>query len=310
MKKIILAAVLYGIISSVLYAEKEHDRIEYTTKITTALAFPLETVTSITEHIKIPVLHFDTPLTKDNNITLKPGIDISPVSIEGKFEAAWTPVAFFEFYTGGSIGSGWNIPGLGIRGLALNTEYKMYTQYVPIDFQRMVYSFYCGGALQFDLAAFVPGEWSHLVCRIDQYGIYKGLHKTDNLTSWVWKHDSGTNRNGWRYNASYILGYQTPLPLNMIALRVETEKTFFAVPANKDKRLWGEDRFKVTFGPLFNFEITNWFSILLLAQFETLHTSHISEDVFYQNRFIHTSKQDTVHFKRVGAVFDITLKHN
>ena len=100
------------------------------------------------------------------------------------------------------------------------------------------------------------------------------------------------------------------IPLNMIALRVETEKTFFSVPADKNNRLWGEDRFKVVFGPLFNFEINSICSILLLAQFETQHISDIPEYFFYQNRFVHPTKADTVRFKRVGAVFDITLQHN
>ena len=310
MKKPSIIAAVCMVFGIAVFAEDTDKTVTYTTKISTAIAYPLEAVIGITEHIAVPAMNFNHPLTRNNNVTFKIGGDISPVSMEGKFDIVWTPIAFLELYAGVSAGSGWNIGKLNILGLALNTKNNRgNSKYTPINLTRTFYSGYVGGAFQFDLGAVVPGDWTHLVCRIDQYAVYKGISGTNNLTSWVWKHDSGQNRNGWRYNAGYILGYQMPIPLNFIAMRVETEKTFFAVPAGRNKREWGEDRIKVTFGPLFNFKVNDILDILLLAQFETKHVSIISETVFYQNRFIETSQPDTVRFKRVAALFNVSLKH-
>lgn len=161
--------------------------VGYSTSITTLISWPPEALLGVTENFTVPILNYDNPLTKDNNITFKLGAELTPVAMESKFGITWTPAAF----------------------------------------TKGVYSFTLGDAFQFDLGVVIPNDWTHVIFRVDQFALYKGMTGTGNLTSWIYQADYGTNRNGWRYGASYVAGYKMPIPLNLIALKVDTEKKLF-----------------------------------------------------------------------------------
>ena len=321
MKKLIASMMVAVLILATLSAaedgSKEKSKVKYSTNINVAIAWPLEAKLSVAEIIKVPFLNFNTAFTRGNNIAFKLRADISPVTLEGKFDIVWTPVAFFELYGGASIGSGWSITTnskLGsIHGLSFNTANATgKTTIIPINFTRAFYSGNFGGAFQFDLGAIIPTDWTHIIARIDQYFLYRGIIDADLSASWVFQNDDGTNRNGWTYFGSYVLGYQMPLPLKLIAFQIETKKTLFrGVRAGLDKSDWGEDRFSVVFGPILNFQVTDVFTITLLAQLKTVHTYNSSDDtLFYQYRTINKSIADKVKFKRVAVIFDVTLPNN
>ena len=138
--------------------------------------------------------------------------------------------------------------------------------------------------------------------------MYRAVIGVDSLTSWVFQDDDGENRNGFTYCASYVLGYQMPLPMNMIAFRLETEKTFFKVPAGRAKSTWGEDRYHLVFGPIISFKPIEQLTIMLIAQWQTTHTYSAGNlETFYQNR---TFDKDKIVFKRVGIIFDATIPNN
>ena len=320
MKKLIASMMVAVLILATLSAaedgSKEKSKVKYSTNINVAIAWPLEAKLSVAEIIKVPFLNFNTAFTRGNNIAFKLRADISPVTLEGKFDIVWTPVAFLELYGGASIGSGWSIitnSKLGsIHGLSFNTANATgKTTIIPINFTRAFYSGNFGGAFQFDLGAIIPTDWTHVIARIDQYFLYRGIIDADLSASWVFQNDDGTNRNGWTYFGSYVLGYQMPLPLKLIA-QIETKKTLFrGVRAGLDKSDWGEDRFSVVFGPILNFQVTDMFTITLLAQLKTVHTYNSSDDtLFYQYRTINKSIADKVKFKRVAVIFDVTLPNN
>ena len=321
MKKLIASMMVAVLILATLSAaedgSKEKSKVKYSTNINVAIAWPLEAKLSVAEIIKVPFLNFNTAFTRGNNIAFKLRADISPVTLEGKFDIVWTPVAFLELYGGASIGSGWSITTnskLGsIHGLSFNTANATgKTTIIPINFTRAFYSGNFGGAFQFDLGAIIPTDWTHIIARIDQYFLYRGIIDADLSASWVFQNDDGTNRNGWTYFGSYVLGYQMPLPLKLIAFQIETKKTLFrGVRAGLDKSDWGEDRFSVVFGPILNFQVTDVFTITLLAQLKTVHTYNSSDDtLFYQYRTINKSIADKVKFKRVAVIFDVTLPNN
>ena len=321
MKKLIASMMVAVLILATLSAaedgSKEKSKVKYSTNINVAIAWPLEAKLSVAEIIKVPFLNFNTAFTRGNNIAFKLRADISPVALEGKFDIVWTPVAFLELYGGASIGSGWSITTnskLGsIHGLSFNTANATgKTTIIPINFTRAFYSGNFGGAFQFDLGAIIPTDWTHIIARIDQYFLYRGIIDADLSASWVFQNDDGTNRNGWTYFGSYVLGYQMPLPLKLIAFQIETKKTLFrGVRAGLDKSDWGEDRFSVVFGPILNFQVTDVFTITLLAQLKTVHTYNSSDDtLFYQYRTINKSIADKVKFKRVAVIFDVTLPNN
>ena len=313
MKKLIVLVMAFLFILGSLSAQEEQEepksKVKYSTNINLVISYPWEGRLGVTETFKVPVLNLDNPFMRDNNIKFKLGAELTPVTIEGKFNVVWTPLAFLEVYGGASIGSGWKL--LTWHGLSLNQNKAGKTHKTPVNFKKAFYSANFGGALQFDLGAIVKSDWTHIIARIDQYFLYKGVTGVGQLDSWVIMDDNGENRNGFTYCASYVLGYQMPLPMNMIAFRLETGKTFFKVPAALDKSKWGEDRVNMLFGPIISFKPIDKLSILLIAQWKTIRDYAPGElQKFYQTRTLDKSKEDKVIFRRVGIVFDVTLPNN
>lgn len=314
MKKLIVSILVALFILGTLAAEEEKQeeskaKVKYSTNINFIANWPLEGRLSVTETIKVPVLNFDNPFMRGNNIAFKLGAELTPVTLEGKFDVVWTPLAFLEVYGGASIGSGWKLSNW--HGLSVNQNKDGKTHKVPINFQKAFYSANFGGALQFDLGAIIPTDWTHIIMRTDQYFLYRGVAGLNPLESWVILDDDGENRNGFTYCASYVLGYQMPLPMNMVAFRLETKKTFFSVPDGVDKSTWGEDRFNMLFGPIISFKPIDKLTILLIAQWKNVRSYTTDDDTtFYQTRTIDKNKGDKVIFRRVGIIFDINIPNN
>ena len=315
MKKLIASVMCAFLIFGTLSAQEEgaetkteeKPEVKYSTNINLAITYPWAAQLGVTEAIKVPFLNFDNSIMRDNNITFKLGAELTPVTLEGKFDIVWTPLAFLELYGGASVGSGWSIKE--IHGLAINKDNAGNTNKVPVNFQKAFWSANAGGAFQFDLGAVIQSDWTHIVFRTDQYFLYRAVIDVGPLASWVFQDDDGENRNGFTYCASYVLGYQMPLPMNMIAFRLETEKTFFKVPAGSAKSTWGEDRYHLVFGPIISFKPIEQLTIMLIAQWQTTHTYSAGNPTttFYQNRIF---DKDKIAFKRVGIIFDATIPNN
>ncbi|EMB20613.1 hypothetical protein HMPREF9723_02073 [Treponema denticola OTK] len=317
MKKLFIGIVLCSFLFLPLTAhEEEHKsqssehhsnkKVAYTTTINAIVTWPPQALVGVTQNFKVPLMQFDNPLTKDNNINFKIGAELSPISFEGKFGIVWTPIAFLEFYTESRVGSGWNIKTL--YGLALNKNNAGKSNYIPLNFSKSIYSFSFGGAFQFDLGAVIPNDWSHVVFRTDQAALYKAMSGVDSETSWLYQADSGENRNGWKYQASYLIGYKMPIFLDLIAMKIDVEKKLFASPKGLDNKVWGENLFLTTFGPIINFNIKKDYNIMLLAQWQTkpLYKGGGEAD-FYQTRVLDTDKKTQVKFYQVGIVFYMNI---
>ncbi|UTD08021.1 hypothetical protein E4N90_08690 [Treponema denticola] len=317
MKKLFIGIVLCSFLFLPLTAHEEshksqsseyhsNKKVAYTTTINAIVTWPPQALVGVTQNFKVPLMQFDNPLTKDNNINFKIGAELSPISFEGKFGIVWTPIAFLEFYTESRVGSGWNIKTL--YGLALNKNNAGKSNYIPLNFSKSIYSFSFGGAFQFDLGAVIPNDWSHVVFRTDQAALYKAMSGVDSETSWLYQADSGENRNGWKYQASYLIGYKMPIFLDLIAMKIDVEKKLFASPKGLDNKKWGENLFLTTFGPIINFNIKKDYNIMLLAQWQTkpLYKGGGEAD-FYQTRVLDTDKKTQVKFYQVGIVFYMNI---
>ena len=316
MKKLFIGIVLCSFLFLPLAAREEthenhssdhsNKKVAYTTTINAIVTWPPQALVGVTQSFKVPFMQFDNPLTKDNNINFKIGAELSPISFEGKFGIVWTPIAFLEFYTESRVGSGWNIKTL--YGLALNKNNAGKSNYIPLNFSKSIYSFSFGGAFQFDLGAVIPNDWSHVVFRTDQAALYKAMSGVDSEISWLYQADSGENRNGWKYQASYLIGYKMPIFLDLIAMKIDVEKKLFASPKGLDNKVWGENLFLTTFGPIINFNIKKDYNIMLLAQWQTkpLYKGGGEAD-FYQTRVLDTDKKTQVKFYQVGIVFYMNI---
>ncbi|XTB05192.1 hypothetical protein KP614_09675 [Treponema denticola] len=317
MKKLFIGIVLCSFLFLPLTAHEEshksqssehhsNKKVAYTTTINAIVTWPPQALVGVTQNFKVPLMQFDNPLTKDNNINFKIGAELSPISFEGKFGIVWTPIAFLEFYTESRVGSGWNIKTL--YGLALNKNNAGKSNYIPLNFSKSIYSFSFGGAFQFDLGAVIPNDWSHVVFRTDQAALYKAMSGVDSETSWLYQADSGENRNGWKYQASYLIGYKMPIFLDLIAMKIDVEKKLFASPKGLDNKVWGENLFLTTFGPIINFNIKKDYNIMLLAQWQTkpLYKGGGEAD-FYQTKILDTDKKTQVKFYQIGIVFYMNI---
>lgn len=317
MKKLFIGIVLCSFLFLPLTAHEEshksqssehhsNKKVAYTTTINAIVTWPPQALVGVTQNFKVPLMQFDNPLMKDNNINFKIGAELSPISFEGKFGIVWTPIAFLEFYTESRVGSGWNIKTL--YGLALNKNNAGKSNYIPLNFSKSIYSFSFGGAFQFDLGAVIPNDWSHVVFRTDQAALYKAMSGVDSETSWLYQADSGENRNGWKYQASYLIGYKMPIFLDLIAMKIDVEKKLFASPKGLDNKVWGENLFLTTFGPIINFNIKKDYNIMLLAQWQTkpLYKGGGEAD-FYQTKILDTDKKTQVKFYQVGIVFYMNI---
>lgn len=282
-------------------------KVAYTTTINAIVTWPPQALVGVTQSFKVPLMQFDNPLMKDNNINFKIGAEITPVTTEGKFGITWTPIAFLELYTESKIGSGWKLTK-DLLGIAINENNGGKSNYIPLNLSKAVYSFALGGVFQFDLGAVIPNDWSHVVFRTDQTALYKAMSGVDSETSWLYQADSGENRNGWKYQASYLIGYKMPLFLDLIAMKIDVEKKLFASPKGLDNKVWGEDLIYTTFGPIINFNIKKDYNILLLAQWYThpVYKNDVKDD-FYQTKKLDTDKKTQVKFYQVGLIFYMNI---
>jgi len=256
-----------------------------------------------TKRFYFPFLQGESPLTENNNIGLALTTEISPISINGIVEAAWTPVAFFQLTAGGRIGSGWNLELFGneIYGIGFNRPNTADKgEHNGHAFDGLLWKAQTGGAIQADLAAVFPGDWNHVVVRSYHEINYKGYTRAASGESWYFENDDGENCNGFNYYGNFLIGYQMPIFFNMAAFLTEMDLYLYDTP---DRGKWGDDKIRWTFSGLFNFMITKQIDLTLLAQFRTRKNYNEPnwKDMYYRKRTINNSSPLHLEFYRVIA---------
>jgi hypothetical protein len=250
----------------------------------------------LTETLTFPFLRGEGPLTEGNNIKTIFTAEVSPVSVSGIAEAVWTPVAFFQAAAGAKAGSGWNVDlfGTGIYGLGINapgardSSGQRKSEVKEKAFEGLVWNAWGGGALQFDLAALFPGDWTHVLFRTYHEARYSMYTRAAGGEAWFFEADYGENQNGWVYYSSYLLGYQMPLSpvLDTIAFMAELKKNLYNTPGGE---IWGEHLGDWIFSGFLNFSLSPRFRTTLAFQLRSWR-NHGSSDlenagmIYYQDR--------------------------
>jgi len=218
----------------------------------------------LTHRIVVPFLVGAGPLSSGNNVTFAFTGALSPVSARLEAQATLTPIAFLNVFAGGMIGTGWDI---GIfNGMGLNADGSGVPE--SASFQGIVTNSWVGSTFQFDLAAVVPGDWTHVVAVVRpklQYAFFSGAEKDQ---AWMWEADGGENFNGFQFHGTYFLGYQMPLVLDTAGLLVETKQNLGYVRelSPMDIGGWGSDHVEITLSPLFNFALSDASALTVLFQ--------------------------------------------
>ena len=250
----------------------------------------------------IPFLRGDGPLTEGNNVTVTPGVEITPAAFGVNADAVWTPVAFAEIVAGGRIGSGWSLGE--IRGIGLNLpEDDGGSRYDGSGFDGALWELRAGAAIQGDLSAFFPGEWNGVVFRSFHGISHSAYSRAGNGQAWYVDNDEGENRNGSSYNGNFLLGYRMPLFLNMAAVLAEADLFLNVLDGGA---AFGDDLARWTFSGILGFRVSERLGATVLAQLRTSRnfTEANWRDLHFSRRTLDTSDRQRLEFYRVVAALD------
>jgi hypothetical protein len=301
MKKIAILLFLLIFIQS-LTAE-DSNSIKSTGEALLQVSSLLEVKLEYTHDFTFPFLQGNNPLTENNNIRLSLTGEISPISLNGIANTIWTPIAFLEFSAGIRLGAGWPIHFFGsdIYGTGLNLSgIDGKAVYSGSPFDALLWKVHAGGMFQFDLAAIFPGDWNHVVTLSYHEINYHANTRAKAGQPWFYENDDGENINGFNYYGNFLIGYQMPIFLNMIAFLTEMELYLYDTPGRSS---WGDDLIRWHFSGILNFKINEQFDIALICQFRTLRNfTEETKNNHYQSRILDTSSPLRLEFYRIAAM--------
>ena len=236
----------------------------------TGLFNSFELKTTFNAECKIPAplgKHF---LLKDSNVRIKTAFELCPVTVRPLVSVSFTPLPFLVFSTGASIGTGWS--ALGFKGLCkLDENGKISKKSIEYEnltpFGNYYYDFWFSGLFQFDTGAIFPGDWTHAVMQASYTVSYVGVTGVDDGKIWLWQL-VGNNCNGWRYTANFVLGYQMPLPLSMIAVNTDVYALFNSDDYGIYSSSYNGDFTNVTISPMLKFDFSKKDSLFVLFEFK------------------------------------------
>ena len=231
-------------------------------------SFELKTTFNAECSIPAPLgKHF---LLKDSNVRIKTAFELCPVTVRPLVSVSFTPLPFLVFSTGASIGTGWS--AFRFKGLCkLDENGKISKKSIEYEnltpFGNYYYDFWFSGLFQFDTGAIFPGDWTHAVMQASYTVSYVGVTGVDDGKIWLWQL-VGNNCNGWRYTANFVLGYQMPLPLSMIAVNTDVYALFNSDDYGIYSSSYNGDFTNVTISPMLKFDFSKKDSLFVLFEFK------------------------------------------
>jgi hypothetical protein len=265
MKKIVMTAVFAAFIAGAAFSKPETSAnlsFYTSTRGEMQLDFVLQW--------KFPFLRGESPLTSGNNITLKLDAGISPIWAGLTGEAVLTVFPFLSLNAGAMAGTGWNYDLFGelpLVGLGLNRKTNAddpNNGVIGNGFDGVVCSAHAGAAAQFDLAAFFPGDWNHVVMRIYNELQYFSYTKARDDELWYYLGDDGMNQNSFRHSFSCFAGYAMPVFLDLAGIQFSGTLPFYNIETGGKARDMG---YSLTIAFLTDFKINKSFSIMTIARF-------------------------------------------
>lgn len=251
----------------------------------------------------IPVPFGENSLVSGNMLTLGANIELTPLTIEAIGKIGFSPIAFLNFNAGVKIGSGWEL--IGLQGVA---EYNPITaRYDSISpFSAAHNAVWIEGVFQFDLAAVVPGEWNHVVFVAAYKTQYEQMLGVENKHPWLWQ-TIGHKVNGLSYESSFILGYQMPLPLSMVAVQTVLLGYYNAADFAPQYTDWDPTFMTVEINPIGVITLSKKQSLLI--QFSFASRRSFSQDHSAENRSVleYTQTGREWYFRRLALSYSHKL---
>ncbi len=233
--------------------------------------------TRFTAEYKIPVLTGESALFAGNNVTLRAECGLTPVSSTQHFSVTFSPAAFFDLDAGFVTGSGWNIGSFhGIR------EYNpARNEYDELDSFSTWYLYpFVRATIKFDVGALWPGDWHHIVGLATFETGYQSLIGAKQ-TVWEWQTFAG-NADGWFYRQYYVIGYQMPLKLSMIAMTFDLSGHYNASDYGQFAQSFGGDFMYAEIGPMIEVTLNKknyFYSLIAFSGRRSFAEPHDEEEV-------------------------------
>ncbi|OJF77466.1 MAG: hypothetical protein BKP49_00275 [Treponema sp. CETP13] len=216
----------------------------------------------------IPCAFSDNPFFSGNTLKIDSFLEATPVSVSPGAKVTFTPIAFLQLSAGANVATAWDL--IGIQGLA---EYDETTdEYTVFDSFTAYYKVWAQGMFQFDLAALIPGDWTHIVT-MDSYQVYYEDITAD--CNGAWKYQGiGERFSVPAYYSSLVLGYQMPaVPvLNTIAVQTELTGYFNTDSIDDYYDNWDPSFMKISISPLTILTLSEKDSLIVLFGFSSRRT--------------------------------------
>lgn len=199
----------------------------------------------------VPVLNFDTPLTKDNFLQFKAISQLSPVTLNAGATLTLAAAAFLQFQFGFLIGGAWDVPAFNVTGTGITADDD--GNRITMSFDAPILQFWFKPTFQFDLAYVLPPayqKWTHFFLVANPQFLYQHYFGVDYDQPYIYKADYGMQFNGWKLTGDFMTGYR-------IFIREDNSGT--------------QDRF---------LKVTNYTTILTFAfylQIDHLNLSHYND---------------------------------
>ena len=230
---------------------------------------------------KFPFLQGKTPLTEDNNIALKLDAALSPIWAGLTGDAVLTVFPFLSFRLGAMVGSGWNYDLFGqvpLVGLGMNRRTSADDQndgVIGNGFDGVVWDVHAGAMIQFDLAAFFPGDWYHVVMQFYNKIDYLAYTKAKGDELWYYLGDDGMNMNASRHSFDLFAGYAMPVFVDLVGYQLSGTLPFYNVETGNSVRNRG---YSLTHAFIINFKINKSWSIMTIVRVTNGFADPITSD--------------------------------
>ena len=277
MKKRIMLFMLFTIIIGISFARETslHDAEEAEGQIESRIDISFyastrgEMQVNFMPQWKFPFLQGNTPWTSENNVVLKLDAALSPIWAGLSGDAIITVLPFLLVRSGAMAGTGWNYDLFGkvpLVGLGLNSRTSVDD---PNDgvmgngFDGVVWNVHTGVTLQFDLAAFLPGDWNHVIMQFYNRVEYFAYSKAKGNDLWYYLGDDGMNMNVFRHKFELFVGYAMPIFIDLVGYQLEGTLPFYNIEAGSSVVDMG---YSLTNAFIANFRINRQFSIMTIAR--------------------------------------------
>lgn len=157
----------------------------------------------------VPVLNFDTPLTKDNFLQFKILSQLSPVTLNVGGTMTLAAAAFLQFQFGFFIGGAWEVPAFNVTGTGIKADNE--GNFVAMSFDAPILQLWFKPTFQFDLAYVLPPayqKWTHFFILANPQFQYQHYFGVDYDQPYIYKADYGMQFNGWKLTGDFTTGYR------------------------------------------------------------------------------------------------------